>query len=109
MSKSNFLCCDSSLLFVEIVFKRNLAWQICPMFLFNLDEEWTDWSPWGACTSSCGGGLRLRTRKCNTTLDTISEMLCVGNSEESNVCGVLECRGTKANECISTLTEGYFE
>ena len=39
------------------------TWEMRPC---NEDDcpVWTDWTPWSPCTKSCGGGKKVKTRKC---------------------------------------------
>ena len=45
--------------------------------------KWNAWSPWQACSLSCGPGtgVEVRTRSCNTT-----EVECKGPDRESQIC-----------------------
>ena len=44
---------------------------------------WSSWSPWEACSQTCGGGTRKRNRKCNS-ID--SDMICEGNNSQAVSC-----------------------
>jgi len=57
---------------------------------FCIDCSWTDWSPWGLCSVSCGGGIARR----NRTIDEVKQgggAECSGESEESQQCNEKEC------------------
>ena len=46
---------------------------------------WTQWSAFGGCSRSCGGGSRVRTRVCSVSGQ------CSGSSSQSVVCNTASC------------------
>ena len=66
--------------------------------LFHLvDGGYSDWSPWSACTVTCGGGSRLRNRKCNNPAPANDGKTCfdqqLGSEMESEACNIEPCEG----------------
>ena len=69
----------------------------CPGFYYEIDRTcnsvtcvaaaWNEWSNWGSCSLTCGGGSRTRTRTCNV------QNSCVGPSSQNLVCNTLVCPG----------------
>lgn len=56
--------------------------------------DWSEWSVWGGCTASCGGGTRLRTRFCNDSLATESMdviIRCSGRTLDEEQCNIQPC------------------
>jgi hypothetical protein len=52
----------------------------------NLCPTWsTDWSAWTLCTSTCGGGMKQRSRQC----DVVNQ--CTGNSTDQTNCNTFAC------------------
>ncbi|XP_014811222.1 PREDICTED: SCO-spondin [Calidris pugnax] len=49
------------------------------------EEPWGAWSPWGPCGVSCGGGERLRRRRCH-------HPPCPGLALQSQMCNTQVCR-----------------
>jgi hypothetical protein len=68
----------------NMVFTVNGGW--------SLFKEWTDW---GECTVTCGGGLksRNRTRSCTNPIPKYRGLECEGNSseEEFEICNTDNC------------------
>ena len=54
----------------------------CPSSKFS----WMEWGPWIQCTKKCGGGRRLRTRRC------VEGNKCVGDNVEEEDCNTQECQ-----------------
>ncbi|RUS74602.1 hypothetical protein EGW08_017644, partial [Elysia chlorotica] len=52
---------------------------------------YSEWSPWGACSSSCGRGERLRTRTCDSPAPGNGGRDCVGPSTEYATCTMELC------------------
>ena len=51
---------------------------------------WEEWSDWGMCSSSCGGGVSIRTRR--VLREAVNGGPCVGPSEDEELCHSESCR-----------------
>ncbi|XP_015741809.1 ADAMTS-like protein 5 isoform X2 [Coturnix japonica] len=51
---------------------------------------WGPWGPWSACSSSCGDGVALRTRRC---LRSAEEEPCTGDQRQYRLCQLQGCPG----------------
>ncbi|XP_071434416.1 ADAMTS-like protein 5 isoform X4 [Pithys albifrons albifrons] len=49
---------------------------------------WGSWGPWSSCSSSCGDGVALRTRRC---LRTTKEEPCTGDPRQYRLCQLQDC------------------
>ncbi|XP_066422546.1 ADAMTS-like protein 5 [Molothrus aeneus] len=49
---------------------------------------WGSWGPWSSCSSSCGDGVALRSRRC---LRTSEEQPCPGDSRQYRLCQLQGC------------------
>ena len=58
------------------------------IFLFNPDPEWSEWSSYGPCSSTCGQGFQTRRRTC---LESFGTQDCQGKSSESKGCNSQLC------------------
>ncbi|XP_032567547.1 ADAMTS-like protein 5 [Chiroxiphia lanceolata] len=50
--------------------------------------SWGPWSPWSSCSSSCGDGVALRTRRCQRTP---GEEPCTGDLRQYRLCQLQGC------------------
>ena len=67
----------------------------CPGLYYEIDyacnsvacvvATWNDWSNWGSCSLTCGGGSRTRTRTCTTPNS------CVGPNSQNLICNTVDC------------------
>ncbi|KAJ3646138.1 hypothetical protein Zmor_023740 [Zophobas morio] len=55
------------------------------------DGGWSNWSPWGPCSRSCGTGVQFRTRKCNNPTPSNGGNVCEGISEKWRICNNQTC------------------
>ena len=64
-------------------------------------SEWTDWSWDGGCSTTCGGGIRVRARKCRDKRRSreVDASLCGGDASEDIACNEDECPG----ECWTSM------
>lgn len=60
----------------------------CPV-----NGNWSDWSKWGDCSLSCGGGLRMRERRCDEPEPRYGGEDCSGNITENDPCNTHFCPG----------------
>ncbi|NWX24378.1 ATL5 protein, partial [Aegotheles bennettii] len=51
---------------------------------------WGSWGPWSSCSSSCGDGVALRTRRC---LRSAEEEPCTGDPRQYRLCQLQDCPG----------------
>uniref|UniRef100_A0A914CKR9 Peptidase M12B domain-containing protein n=1 Tax=Acrobeloides nanus TaxID=290746 RepID=A0A914CKR9_9BILA len=65
-------------------------------------SSWGPWSEWGACTSPCGGGRQIRSRKCRAAFI----FLCDGYSKEEQACNTQNCNNFGLKTHVVTEEEG---
>jgi len=53
--------------------------------------ELSEWSPWGNCTTLCGGGVRYRSRECDNPSPSNGGNSCVGEMQRSESCNINRC------------------
>ncbi|XP_076436577.1 cell surface hyaluronidase-like [Babylonia areolata] len=56
-----------------------------------VDGAYGDWSDWGPCSVTCGGGSQIRTRACNSPMPQNGGLPCSGPSEDTQTCGTNPC------------------
>ncbi|KAJ8359776.1 hypothetical protein SKAU_G00163010 [Synaphobranchus kaupii] len=69
----------------------------CPV-----DGGWGPWSPWATCSVTCGGGIRGRTRVCNSPRPQYGGKRCIGEAKSTDVCNKQNCPvdGCLSNPCF---------
>nr|XP_039268384.1 hemicentin-1-like [Styela clava] len=72
------------------------------------DGEWTAWSPWDVCSTTCGPGTRKRIRTCH------GGSKCPGNDFDNGECNLRDCTGewtrwSDWSECSQTCDTGLRE
>ncbi|XP_069091078.1 thrombospondin-2 isoform X1 [Pleurodeles waltl] len=69
----------------------------CPV-----NGKWGPWSPWSSCTVTCGGGLRERSRLCNSPRPQYGGKKCAGDNKENEMCNKQDCPidGCLSNPCF---------
>ena len=68
-------------LFYEVYFKYEV---LCHGYYFATGV-FSDWSAWGQCSQTCGGGVKLRNRSCLGGSD------CEGSTTEVQECNTDSC------------------
>lgn len=48
--------------------------------------HWTDWSPWSACSNSCGLAVKTRRRSCSNPSPAHGGRVCIGPSKDEIYC-----------------------
>lgn len=56
-----------------------------------VDGRWSPWSPWSACSVTCAGGIRERTRVCNSPEPQHGGQACVGDVRQQHMCNRRSC------------------
>ncbi|XP_060583969.1 A disintegrin and metalloproteinase with thrombospondin motifs adt-1-like [Ruditapes philippinarum] len=60
---------------------------------------WSQWSPWGSCSASCGLGTRTRSRTCHRRFNFVGT--CAGPSTSSSTCQGHNCP-VNGGWCVET-------
>lgn len=82
--------------------------------------NWGEWTPWGACSKTCGQATRMRARFCDSPAPSNGGQRCLGEQKQtdSSVCGkpcpvpvtsppvLSECKDTHAS-CTDWSGAGY--
>ncbi|CAH8660274.1 unnamed protein product [Heterobilharzia americana] len=86
----------------------------CLVSFCPTDGEWGSWTPWSACTATCGAGLSQRRRRCDSPPPSNGGRPCVGEAVEDVMCeGLPPCPVAGSwspwspwSECSSTCGVG---
>ncbi|XP_034438633.1 hemicentin-1 isoform X1 [Hippoglossus hippoglossus] len=65
--------------------------QVCKERLCPVDGKFSSWVSWGACSVSCGGGTRQRTRLCASPAPQHGGRQCEGNDVHIDFCNSDPC------------------
>ncbi|CAJ1060969.1 hemicentin-1 [Xyrichtys novacula] len=65
--------------------------QMCKERPCPVDGKWSSWVSWGACSVSCGGGTRQRTRLCASPAPQHGGRQCEGNDVHIDFCNSDPC------------------
>ncbi|XP_045905935.1 hemicentin-1 [Micropterus dolomieu] len=65
--------------------------QVCKETPCPVDGKWSSWVSWGACSVSCGGGTRQRTRLCASPAPQHGGRQCEGNDVQIDFCNSDPC------------------
>ncbi|XP_075384531.1 hemicentin-1 isoform X2 [Tenrec ecaudatus] len=65
--------------------------QVCNERLCPVNGKWATWTSWSACTVSCGGGARQRTRDCSDPAPQYGGSKCEGSDVQSDFCNSDPC------------------
>ena len=67
----------------------------CPAIVqCPVDGNWSEWAPWGDCVVTCGTGVVLRSRVCDSPGPQYGGTYCVGDNQEENDCpDIIQCPG----------------
>ncbi|XP_021114252.1 A disintegrin and metalloproteinase with thrombospondin motifs 16 isoform X2 [Heterocephalus glaber] len=53
--------------------------------------RWSDWSPWSACSRTCGGGVSHRDRLCSNPRPSHGGKFCEGSTRTLKLCNSQKC------------------
>ncbi|KAH9592566.1 hypothetical protein MS3_00004447 [Schistosoma haematobium] len=66
--------------------EENIDIRPCLVKFCPTDGEWGSWTPWSACTATCGVGLSQRRRRCDSPPPSNGGRSCVGEAVEDVMC-----------------------
>ena len=67
------------------------AYELIVSFLFAVNGNWGPWGSWASCSVTCGGGIKTRTRVCDSPVPSNGGDTCPGLSVESGSCNTDSC------------------
>ena len=89
-SKSIKYCAATYMLFPsEVKIFMKFTFYFYKHLNFNLDGDWTSWSTFTSCSTSCGEGLQTRFRSCSEPPPLYGGSDCTGEDIESQACNTL--------------------
>uniref|UniRef100_H2LGR4 Subcommissural organ spondin n=1 Tax=Oryzias latipes TaxID=8090 RepID=H2LGR4_ORYLA len=56
-----------------------------------IEGQWSEWTPWGPCSLSCGSGIQSRYRFCASPQSSSSGLPCLGPHRHDQVCILTPC------------------
>ncbi|XP_069009305.1 hemicentin-1 [Embiotoca jacksoni] len=65
--------------------------QVCKERPCPVDGKWSSWVSWGACSVSCGGGTKQKTRLCASPAPQYGGRQCEGNDVHIDFCNSDPC------------------
>ena len=65
----------------------------CSLSDCPVDGKWGLWSPWTACSATCGAAKRSRTRECDHPPPAHAGKTCEGPEKQEEYCRLQPCMG----------------
>ena len=65
-------------------------------YFYVVDGKWGVWSPWTACSATCGAAKRSRTRECDHPPAAHGGKTCEGPEKQEEYCKLQPCLGQYA-------------
>lgn len=56
-----------------------------------VDGQWSEWSSYGECSRTCGGGIKRKYRECNKPAPKNGGNYCIGERIRYRSCATHEC------------------
>ncbi|KAI6211925.1 BMA-GON-1, isoform e [Aphelenchoides besseyi] len=76
---------------------------LAPKDLKKINGEWGRWQEYGACSRTCGGGVKKGVRDCDSPRPVNGGKYCIGQRERYESCNTQECpveaRGFREVQC----------
>ena len=72
---------------------NKLESQSCLVVQCPVNGNWGEWSPWNACSISCGSGMTNRTRNCDSPEPKFGGKFCNGTNTDNKACNDKSCPG----------------
>ncbi|XP_037934525.1 A disintegrin and metalloproteinase with thrombospondin motifs 12 [Teleopsis dalmanni] len=70
-----------------------------------INGGWGNWSEWSQCSVSCGGGISMQQRECNSPVPTNGGLFCIGERKRYKICKKNACpigeQGFRAKQCAN--------
>ncbi|XP_061173323.1 SCO-spondin-like [Saccostrea echinata] len=63
----------------------------CEIKACPVDGSWTAWTSFGACSVTCGTGIKTKTRTCTNPVPTNGGNTCSGHDEQAEICHEKHC------------------
>ena len=54
---------------------------------------WSDWTDWTLCSKTCGSGVAVRHRQCDSPPPDTDGQPCIGPDRETQTCNTEQCPG----------------
>ncbi|XP_069104021.1 coadhesin-like isoform X2 [Argopecten irradians] len=87
--------------------------ELCMLQYCPINGNWSNWENWSGCSTTCGGGIRNRTRHCDNPTPQHSGQDCEGINSETSSCAEDTCpppgiwgMWSEWNDCSKTCGEG---
>ncbi|KAK3105270.1 hypothetical protein FSP39_021390 [Pinctada imbricata] len=71
---------------------KNIQFEICNTKKCPVHGAWSDWSSYGDCSKTCGGGIQTQRRKCKEP--KYGGRKCIGRSSRKRRCNIQKCPET---------------
>lgn len=76
-----------------------------------VERQWTEWSPWNACSVTCGTGTQVSIRRCKDHQSGRRGEKCKGKSIRTKSCHSFDCRASwtswsEWSKCSKTCSSG---
>lgn len=56
-----------------------------------INGGWSSWTDWGSCSTTCGPGIKQRTRECSNPYPSLGGSDCIGSASDASACNLADC------------------